>query len=267
MSSSADRFSGKSVVVTGGAQGLGFAVVEAFLAEGASVTTIDIEQDTLEGAVARLGASDRLHAVVGDVSRREDVAGAVKSAASRFGGLDVAVQVAGVAPFESFLDYPDELWRRTLEINLFGTLHLVQEAARVMVSQGRGGAIAVTSSTNAFQPEAGGLAYNTSKTAQVAVMQTAALELAQHGIRVNALAPGIMETRLAAMVIEDPVESKTVLARIPMGRFTPPREMARPILWMCSEDASYMTGELLVFDGGLSVGLPEPGASSEGPQE
>ncbi len=263
MTDSGQRFQGRSVVVTGGAQGLGFSVVEAFLAEGASVTTVDIERETLDGAVKRLGEPQALQAIAGDVSRREDVRAAVDAAVSRFGRVDVAVQVAGIAEFEPFLGYPDELWRRTLEINLNGTLYLVQEAARVMVAQGDGGAIAVTSSTNAYQPEAGGLGYNTSKSAQVAVMRTAALELAQHGIRVNALAPGIMETRLAAMVINDPVESKTVLARIPMGRFTPPREMARPILWMCSDDASYMTGELLVFDGGLSVGLPEPGASSE----
>lgn len=262
MNDPAQRFDGRSVVVTGGAQGLGLAVVEAFLAEGASVTTIDIERETLDGAVERLGQPAALQAIVGDVSRRVDVRGAIDAAVSRFGRVDVAVQVAGIAEFEPFLEYSEDLWRRTLEINLNGTLYLVQEAARVMMRQSGGGAIAVTSSTNAFQPEAGGLAYNTSKTGQVAVMRTAALELAQHGIRVNALAPGIMETRLAAMVINDPVESKTVLGRIPMGRFTPAREMARPILWMCSDDASYMTGELLVFDGGLSVGLPEPGASS-----
>ena len=258
------RFGGKSALVTGGAQGLGFAVAQALLAEGANVTVVDIEADTLQDARGQLGSPDRLQALVGDVSRREDVRTAVEATVDRFGRLDLAVQVAGIAEFESFVDFPDELWRRTLAINLDGTLYLVQEAARAMLKQGGGGAIAVTSSTNAFQPEAGGLAYNTSKSAQVAVMRTAAMELAPHGIRVNAIAPGIMETRLAAMVIEDPIESKAVLGRIPMGRFTPPHEMARPILWMCSEDASYMTGELLVFDGGLSVGLPAPGASSPG---
>jgi NAD(P)-dependent dehydrogenase (short-subunit alcohol dehydrogenase family) len=267
MTDSNRRFADRSVVVTGGAQGLGLAVIEAFLAEGAHVTTVDIEPDTLDDAVERLGRPESLQAIVGDVSRREDVRAAVDAAVSRFGRVDVAVQVAGIAPFESFIDYPDELWRRTMEINLGGTLYLEQEAARVMLRQGGGGAIAVTSSTNAFQPESGGLGYNTSKSGQVAVMRTAALELAQHGIRVNAVAPGIMETRLASMVIDDPIESKAVLARIPMGRFTPPREMARPILWMCSDDASYMTGELLVFDGGLSVGLPEPGASSSQPED
>ena len=138
MTNSGQRFQGRTVVVTGGAQGLGLAVVEAFLAEGANVTTVDIERDTLDGAVKASGGRRALQAIVGDVSRREDVRAAIDAAVSRFGRLDVAVQVAGIAEFEPFLGYPDELWRRTLEINLSGTLYLVQEAARVMVAQGMG---------------------------------------------------------------------------------------------------------------------------------
>jgi 3-oxoacyl-[acyl-carrier protein] reductase len=127
-----------------------------------------------------------------------------------------------------------------------------------MMSAGTRGAIVVTASTNAFQPEAGGLAYNTSKSGQVAVMHTAALELSSHGIRVNAIAPGIIKTRLSAFVINHPVQSKVMLDRIPIGRFADPEEMARPILWMCSDDAAYLTGHLMVVDGG-AVGGP-PGA-------
>ena len=161
------------------------------------------------------------------------------------------------------VDFTDEIWDRIIDVNLRGTWYLVQEAARVMVRRGRGGAIAITASTNAFQPEAGGLAYNTSKAGQVAVMRTAALELAEHGIRVNAIAPGIINTRLSAFVIENPVQSKVFLERIPLRRFAEPEEMARPIVWMCSEEASYLTGELLVVDGAMSVGLPEPGGPPE----
>ena len=128
-----------------------------------------------------------------------------------------------------------------------------------MVRQGIRGAMAVTASTNAFQPEASGLAYNTSKSGQVAVMHTAALELAPHGIRVNAIAPGIINTRLSAFVINHPVQSKVFLDRIPIGRFAEPEEMARPILWMCSDDASYLSGELMVVDGAMTAGIPEPG--------
>jgi NAD(P)-dependent dehydrogenase (short-subunit alcohol dehydrogenase family) len=259
MTMSSARFADKGVVVTGAAQGLGRAVAEGFVGEGAGVVLLDVEPDALNSALGSIRRiSGRVEAVVGDVSRREDVVRAIELAVERFGHLDVAVQVAGIAEFVPFLEFPDEQWQRIMEVNLNGTLYLAQEAARTMVRQGTRGAIAITASTNAFQPEGGGLAYNTSKSAQVAVMQTAALDLAQHGIRVNAIAPGIINTRLAAFVINDPVQSKVFLERIPLGRFAEPDEIARAILWMCSEDASYLTGELLVVDGALSVGLPPP---------
>jgi NAD(P)-dependent dehydrogenase (short-subunit alcohol dehydrogenase family) len=259
MSASCDRFAGKGVLVTGAAQGIGRSVAEAFAAEGAGVVLLDIDADTLTAttdSIQRHG--HRAEAVVGDVASREDVKGAVALAVEHFGHLDVAAQVAGIADFVPFLEFDEDTWNRILNVNLRGTWYLVQESARAMVRQGTGGAIAVTASTNAFEPEAGGLAYNTSKSGQVAVMRTAALELAEHGIRVNAIAPGIINTRLSAFVIDHPVQSKAFLDRIPMRRFAEPEEMARPILWMCSPDASYLSGELIVVDGAMTAGIPDP---------
>ena len=260
MNGSAKRFEGKGVVVTGAAQGIGRAVARAFAAEGAGVVMLDNEADVLsQTADAIRESGGAVETVVGDVSRRDDVRQAIELAIAHYGHLDAAVQVAGIADFIPFLEVTDASWDRILDVNLRGTWYLVQEAGRAMVSQGTHGAIAITASTNAFQPEAGGLCYNTSKSGQVAVMHTAALELSRHGIRVNALAPGIINTRLSAFVINNPDARKVMLDRIPIGRFAEPEEMARPILWMCSDDASYLSGELLVVDGAMTAGIPEPG--------
>ena len=254
------RFEGKGVVVTGAAQGIGRAVAKAFAAEGAGVVMVDNEGDVLAAtAKAIRDTGGRVETVHGDVSWREDVRRAVDLAVERFGHVDAAVQVAGIADFIPFVEVTDESWDRILNVNLRGAWYLAQEAARVMMRDGIHGAIVLTASTNAFQPEAGGLAYNTSKSGQVAVMHTAALELSKHGIRVNAIAPGIINTRLSAFVINNPESRKIMLDRIPIGRFAEPDEMARPILWMCSDEASYLTGHLMVVDGALSTGLPEPG--------
>ena len=254
------RFEGKGVVVSGAAQGIGRAVAKAFAAEGAGVVLLDNEADVLTATADAIRATGaRVEAVAGDVSRRDDVRKAVELAVERFGHLDAAVQVAGIADFLPFLEVTDDSWEKILGVNLKGTWYLVQEAGRAMVRSGTRGAIVVTSSTNAFQPEAGGLCYNTSKSGQVAVMHTAALELSRHGIRVNAIAPGIINTRLSWFVINNPEQSRVFLDRIPLGRFAEPEEMARPILWMCSDDASYLSGHLMVVDGAMTAGLPEPG--------
>jgi len=254
------RFEGKGVIVTGAAQGIGRATAKAFAEEGAGVVLVDNEGDVLaETAGALKKAGGNVHAVVGDVSKRDDVRAAVDLAVKSFGHLDAAVQVAGIADFVPFVEFTDANWDRTLNVNLRGAWYLAQEAARVMVRDGVKGAIVLTASTNAFQPEAGGLAYNVSKAGIVAVMQTAALELSRLGIRVNALAPGIINTRLSAFVINHPTQSKVFLDRIPIGRFAEPDEMARPILWMCSDDASYLSGHLMTVDGAMTAGLPEPG--------
>jgi NAD(P)-dependent dehydrogenase (short-subunit alcohol dehydrogenase family) len=253
------RFEGKGAVVTGAGRGIGRATAEQFAEEGAGVVLFGWHQDVVDETAAGIRArGGRCEVVVGDVAKRADVQRAVKTCAEKFGRHDYMVANAGIADFVPFLEGTDESWDQQIGIDLKGTWLSVQESAREMVKEGHGGAIVVVSSTNAFQPEQEGVFYNTSKSGQVAVMRTAAMELAKYGIRVNGIAPGIINTRLSWFVIKDPVQSKVFLDRTPMGRFAEPVEIARPILYLCSDDAGFQTGDFMVVDGAYSVGLPVP---------
>jgi NAD(P)-dependent dehydrogenase (short-subunit alcohol dehydrogenase family) len=194
--------------------------------------------------------------IAGDISRRQDVHHAVQHCVERFGGLDVLVANAGITGVQPLLDIDDVSWQRILDVNLTGTFLCTQEAARVMARSG-GGAIVVTASTNAFWVEANMAAYNASKGGIVAFVRTAALDLASFGIRVNAVEPGVVRTRLAAFVTEDPVAAADYLKRIPLHRFAEPGDVADAVLFLASREATYITGQTLVLDGGLTLGLPE----------
>lgn len=258
------RFEGKGVVVTGAGRGIGRATAEEFAREGAGVVLFGWHENVLDetAAAIREGGGQAV-TYVGDVASREANQGAVRACVTAFGRHDFMIANAGIADFVPFLEGTDAAWDQMIGIDLQGTWLSVQESAREMVREGHGGAIVIVSSTNAYQPEQEGLFYNTSKSGQVAIMRTAAMELARHGIRVNAIAPGITNTRLAQFVIDDPVQSKVFLDRTPMARFAEPSEIARPILFLCSDDASFVAGSLLVVDGAYSVGLPVPNALAE----
>ena len=249
------RFDGRSALVTGGAQGIGRAVTAALAAEGARVVVFDFDGERTERTAAELGCV----AVVGDVSRREDVQRAVKTCVDRHGGLHVVSANAGVALVEPFLDTDDATWERVLSVNLHGAFRTIQESAPAMREVG-GGSIVVTTSTNAFWPETGTSAYTASKHGLLGLVRNAAIDLARYGIRVNAVAPGIVRTRLAWFLTEDPVEGPKYLENVPLGRFAEPEDIAKTILFLASDDAAFVTGAQLVVDGGVSVGVvvPEP---------
>jgi NAD(P)-dependent dehydrogenase (short-subunit alcohol dehydrogenase family) len=249
------RFDGKVALVTGGAQGIGRAVVERLLAEGARVVAADVEEESLNAAAADLRAgSGSLQTVVGDISRREDVRRMVRTCVDAFGRLDVLVANAAVTDAQSLLEIEDARWQRVLDVNVTGTFFCIQEAARVMANQG-GGAIVVTASTNAFWVESYLGAYNTSKGGVIALVRSAAIDLAPLGIRVNAVEPGVVRTRFAAFVTENPTEAAWYLKKIPLNRFAEPTDVAKAILFLASSDAAYITGQALILDGGMTLGL------------
>jgi NAD(P)-dependent dehydrogenase (short-subunit alcohol dehydrogenase family) len=249
------RFDGRSALVTGGAQGIGRAAAALLAAEGARVVVFDFDGEAAERTAAELGCA----AVVGDVAKRDDVCRAVETCVERHGGLHVVSANAGVAAVEPFLDTNDATWERILRVNLDGAFRTIQESARAMRAGG-GGSIVVTTSTNAFWPETGTSPYTASKHGLLGLVRNAAIDLARYGIRVNAVAPGIVRTRLATFLTEDPVEGPKYLENVPLGRFAEPEDIAKAILFLASDDAVYITGEQLVVDGGVSVGVvvPEP---------
>jgi NAD(P)-dependent dehydrogenase (short-subunit alcohol dehydrogenase family) len=259
------RFAGKAALVTGAAQGIGRAIAERFAAEGAHVVLVDVDGELAEVVASGLrenGASAA--AVAGDISRRDDVRRAVAFAMERFGRLDVLAANAGIADGEPFLKISDASWRRIIDVNLTGTFFCIQEAARAMVAAGNG-AIVATASTNAFWVESGMAHYNASKGGIVALVKSAALDLGPYGVRVNAVAPGMIRTR-ANYITEDPVAGPEYLKGVPLGRFAEPAEMATVVAFLASDDASYVSGELLVADGGTTIGvrLPLPEAPLPG---
>jgi glucose 1-dehydrogenase len=245
------RFEGKGVLVTGGAQGMGRAIAQRFVEEGASVVILDLDAELVERTAGDLSAG----AVAGDVSRREDVRRCVETCVERFGRLDVLVAQAGIGDLRPLLEIDDAAWNRMLSVNLSGVFLSVQEAARVMAADGRGGAIVVTSSTNAFYVEKHTAHYSATKGGIWTFVRNAALDLGEYGIRVNSVLPGIIRTRLGAPLIEDPVAGPEYLKRVALGRFGEPVEIANAILFLASDEASYVTGEGLVVDGGATLGV------------
>lgn len=247
-----ERFAGKAAIVTGGGRGIGRAVVALLREEGASVLVADRDEDPAKETATAFGCPY----FVGNTTRREDVNRMVATAVEQFGRLDTLIANAGTANVQPLLEIDDGSWDHILRTNLTGTFLCVQEAGRAMQSLGNGGSMVLTASTNGFFVESNLAHYNASKGAVLNFTRSAALDLAPLGIRVNAVAPGVVRTRLAQFLIDDPIESADYRKRIPLNRFAEPEDVARAILFLASDEAAYITGQYLVLDGGLSLGVP-----------
>jgi len=247
-------FAGQGVVVTGAARGIGAAIARYFTEAGARVVLMD--SDRAEAAKTAAGLGGRARAVGGDVSRRADVRQAVAACVAHAGRLDVMVASAGIADVRPLLEVTDEQWQRVFDVNVTGVFLCTQEAARVMPD---GGSIVVTASTNAIQVEENLVGYSASKGAVVTFVRAAALDLARRGIRINAVAPGVVNTRIAQWVIEDPVRGPEYLKKIPLRRFAEPDDVARLAGFLAGPDSSYITGQTVVLDGGQTLGIPLEG--------
>jgi NAD(P)-dependent dehydrogenase (short-subunit alcohol dehydrogenase family) len=248
------RFEGKSVLVVGGAQGMGRACAERFGAEGANLVLFDIEAATVEATGAELRErGHEVETVSGDVSVAADVDSAVGRAVGRFGGIDVLVHTAAIVELLPILEFPESAWRRIIDVNLTGVFLTTRAVGRVMAER-RSGSIIVFASTNAFYAEESNTPYSTTKGGIVMFVRNAAMDLARHGIRINAVDPGIIDTRLSVALVHDPVAGPDYLKRIPIGRYGTADDIAKVVLFLASDDAGYMTGEDVIIDGGLTLG-------------
>jgi NAD(P)-dependent dehydrogenase (short-subunit alcohol dehydrogenase family) len=239
----------KGVLVSGGSRGIGLAAARRFLEEGARVFVGGLDDAEVAEAVEELGALGEAGGAAVDVSREGEVKTFVERAGAFLHGIEVLANNAGIAAQEPFLELAAEQWDRTHAVNARGAFLVAQRVGRAMVARGRGGAIVNMASTNALQGEAGYAHYDASKGAVAMLTRTMAAELAPHGIRVNALCPGKIATRIQEA--EDPAYiARFERERIPLGRSGTPEEVAAAYAFLASDDASYITGALLVVDGG-----------------
>jgi NAD(P)-dependent dehydrogenase (short-subunit alcohol dehydrogenase family) len=246
-----DRFTDKVALVTGGASGIGAAVCGKLVAEGASVVLLDLQADAVDQAQLALG--DRAAGVVADVTQEADVERAVAVAVERFGGVDAAFNVAGAARFGTITDIDSDDWRFGVEVLLNGAFYVTRHVARRLREQGRGGVIVNVSSINAHLPIYGGSSYVAGKAAVEALTKNSALELGEHGIRVNAVLPGLTDTPMAAPLLAVEDVASDYLSRIVMRRAGRPEEIADACLYLASDQASYVNGASLVVDGGWEI--------------
>lgn len=244
------RFEGKIVLITGGANGLGRGMAEQYLKEGAKVAIFDIEDDTMEQV---FGGVENVLCLHCDVSNYDEVQESVKRVIEHYGRIDILMNNAGIVHRASFLECSKEGWLEVMGTNLNGIFYVGQAVARTMVEKGVKGNIVNTSSNSARKTMTNITPYGASKAAVSMLTQVMALELAQYGIHVNAVAPGTTKTRIAAGTFNDPVRSANFLKKMPFGRYGEIQEMVNVALFLASDEASFITGETIYEEGGFSL--------------
>jgi len=238
-------------LVTGGGSGIGQATARLLAARGAEVVVADVDEQAAEATATEIGAPAAAFAV--DVADAASVEAMVAFVVERFGALDWACNIAGIAPQpKPFVDHSYDDWQRTIDVNLSGVFFCMQHELRQMVAQGRGGAIVNMSSGAGVVPAPGQPQYTAAKHGVLGLTKQAAQEYAASGIRVNAVLPGQTETGpMRAYLDAMPDGGEKMLRRLPMKRMATPLEIAQAVVWLCSDQASYVNGDSLVVDGGL----------------
>ena len=257
MTSQLNESTSPVAVVTGGARGIGLAIAQWFLAHGYRVALLDIDEKTLKATDAKLNDAAHVLALHCDVSRPEQVNASVRKIAQHFGRIDALVNNAGIAVFKPILETTFEEWRAVLGTNLDGAFLCTHACAPVMKKTG-GGSVVNIASISGLRASTLRVAYGTSKAALIQLTKQYAVELGTVGIRVNAVAPGPVETEMAKLVHSVAIRSDYHDV-IPLERYGTTEEIAAAVGFLCSDAASYINGQVLAVDGGFEaagVGLP-----------
>jgi glucose 1-dehydrogenase len=245
------RVAGKVALVAGAGGGIGGAGAEALAREGAAVLCTDIDDAAAEATARRIrAAGGRAVAQLLDVIDRAQVDAAVAAAVREFGRLDILLDSAGISHHDNFLDLDAAIWDRIIAVNLTGMFHLGQAAARQMAAQGTGGSIINVTSQLAEVARTERAAYIASKGGGRSLTHAMAVDLAAHGIRVNAIAPGPTLTGLTRASYTDPTARRATEALIPLGRLGQPDDLAGAVLFLASDESGWVTGSTVTVDGG-----------------
>jgi meso-butanediol dehydrogenase / (S,S)-butanediol dehydrogenase / diacetyl reductase len=245
----------KTIIVTGAASGMGAATVRRAFAEGASIVAADLNKARLDELDGELGDSSRVLTVVTDVTDPLQTEAMADAAVERFGTPYGLVNAAGITLVGSLLDVDQDQLRRVLAVNVEGTLNASRAVARRLVDAGAPGAFVNFSSGAGIRGVANRIGYVASKFAVTGMTYTMALELAPHGIRVNAVAPGMIRTPLTAYMFQDPENVRRIEAAHPIGRAGEAHEVANAVVFLLGDDSSFCTGSVLTVDGGTTIGI------------
>ena len=254
------RLQGKRAIVTGAGSGIGRASAKLFAAEGAAVMAVDKTPPAIEETAAEIkAAGGKVIAVAADAGAEADVQGFIQKAVKELGGIDVIFANAGISGgLVPLFEQSVELWREILRVNLIGPFLAIRHGAPVMAKQGKG-SIICTASVGGLRANAGGHPYSASKAGVISLVQTAANSLTGTGIRVNAICPGLIETGMTRPLFERAREHGTegkIGQLNPLQRHGEPQEIAAMALFLASDEASYVNGQAIAVDGGLSSTHP-----------
>jgi NAD(P)-dependent dehydrogenase (short-subunit alcohol dehydrogenase family) len=253
------RIQDRVAVVTGGCSGIGLATVERFVAEGAKVVIGDLDDDRGKQLVERLG-DDTTYVHV-DVTSKEQVDALFATAKTTYGAVDIAFNNAGISPPEddSILDTDLDAWRRVQEVNLTSVYLCCKAALPYMLEQGRGSIINTASFVAVMGAATSQISYSASKGGVLSMSRELGVQFARQGVRVNALCPGPVNTPLLReLFAKDAARAARRLVHVPMGRFGEPEEMAAAVLFLASDDSSFITANTFLVDGGISGAYVTP---------